>query len=66
MVLCMVFALAAWQLQRLSSGATAQKTLKIGVFEPATGEKRRLGQQEVRGIRHAHSLKPTATINGTE
>ena len=46
------------------SGAAAAGTLKIGVFEPATGENGAGGQQEVLGIRYAQSLKPTVTIGG--
>ena len=46
------------------SGAAAAGTLKIGVFEPATGENGAGGQQEVLGIRYAQSLKPTVIIGG--
>ena len=38
----------------------------IGVFEPTTGENGGGGMQEVLGIRYAHSLFNTVTINGTE
>lgn len=41
-------------------------TIKIGVFEPTTGENGGGGLQEVLGVRYANSLKPTVTIDGTE
>lgn len=40
-------------------------TIKIGVFEPTTGENGGGGIQEVLGIRYANSLYPTVDINGT-
>lgn len=40
--------------------------IKIGVFEPTTGENGGGGMQEVLGIRYANSLFNTVTINGTE
>lgn len=41
-------------------------TIKIGVFEPATGENGAGGMQEVLAIRYANTVKPTVTIGGTE
>ncbi len=40
-------------------------TIKIGVFEPTTGENGGGGMQEVLGIRYANSIAPTVDINGT-
>lgn len=40
-------------------------TIKIGVFEPTTGENGGGGMQEVLGIRYANSVAPTVDINGT-
>ena len=40
--------------------------IKIGVFEPATGENGAGGMQEVLGIRYANSVAPSVTIDGTE
>lgn len=40
--------------------------IKIGVFEPATGENGAGGMQEVLGIRYANTVAPTITLNGTE
>ena len=42
------------------------KVIKIGVFEPQSGDNGAGGKQEVLGIEYAHSLKPTVTIGGTE
>nr|WP_312091411.1 ABC transporter substrate-binding protein [Aminipila sp.] len=39
--------------------------IKIGVFEPTTGENGGGGMQEVLGARYANQLKPTVDINGT-
>lgn len=41
-------------------------TIKIGVFEPTTGENGGGGVQEVLGIRYANSLRNSVTIDGTE
>ena len=41
-------------------------TIKIGVFEPSTGENGGGGLQEIQGIRYAHSLNSTVTIDGVE
>lgn len=40
------------------------KTIKIGVFEPASGDNGAGGKQEVLGIEYANSVKPTVKING--
>ena len=40
-------------------------TIKLGVFEPTTGENGGGGMQEVLGVRYAHSIAPTVDINGT-
>lgn len=41
-------------------------TIKIGVFEPTTGENGGGGMQEVLGVRYANKVAPTVTVNGTE
>ena len=45
---------------------TDGKVVKVGIFEPASGENGAGGKQEVLGIRYAHSLQPTVTIGGEE
>jgi branched-chain amino acid transport system substrate-binding protein len=75
LALCMVFALCACGSSTSGtssssapsdSSAAAGDTIKIGVFEPATGENGAGGQQEVIGIRYANSVKPTVTVDGKE
>ena len=46
--------------------ALADNVIKIGVFEPSTGDNGAGGKQEILGIEYAHSLKPTVTIGGEE
>ena len=46
------------------SAAAMAETLKIGVFEPASGDNGAGGKQEVLGIEYAHSLTPTVEIGG--
>ena len=46
--------------------ALADNVIKIGVFEPSTGDNGAGGKQEILGIEYAHSLKPTVTIGGVE
>jgi len=46
-------------------GGTATKNvIKVGVFEPVTGENGGGGFQEVLGIRYANTVYPTVEING--
>jgi branched-chain amino acid transport system substrate-binding protein len=41
-----------------------EKVIKIGVFEPQTGENGGGGFQEVLGVRYANTVYPTVDING--
>lgn len=45
-----------------SAGGSDSKTIKIGVFEPTTGENGGGGFQEVLGIRYANKIHPTVKI----
>ncbi len=47
------------------AAALADETIKIGVFEPSSGDNGAGGKQEVLGIEYANSLTPTVEINGT-
>ena len=46
--------------------AMADNVIRIGVFEPSTGDNGAGGKQEILGIQYANSLKPTVTIGGEE
>ena len=43
-----------------------ENVIKIGVFEPASGQNAAGGKQEILGMKYANTLKPTVTIDGTE
>ena len=49
-----------------SNDASGDKVVKIGVFEPTSGQNGGGGKKEILGIEYAYSLKPTVTINGEE
>lgn len=48
------------------SSGSGEKVIKVGVFEPTTGENGGGGQLEVDGIKYANQVKPTVTIGGEE
>ena len=50
----------------LPAAALADNVVKIGVFEPSSGDNGAGGKQEVLGVEYANFLKPTVTIGGTE
>jgi len=52
--------------EEAAPAASGDKVVKIGVFEPQTGDNGAGGKQEVLGIQYANSVKPSVTINGTE
>ncbi|NLV85883.1 MAG: ABC transporter substrate-binding protein [Clostridiales bacterium] len=47
-----------------SNSGSANKVVKIGVFEPASGDNGAGGKQETLGVQYAHSLAPTVEIAG--
>lgn len=49
-----------------SATASGDNVIKIGVFEPQTGENGGGGLQEVYGIRYANQVYPTVEVGGTE
>ena len=69
LALVMVFALCACgssdsgSSSQAASGSDA-KVVKIGVFEPTSGQNAAGGKKEILGIEYAHSLYPTVDING--
>ena len=69
LALAMVFALCACGSSSApaasdSSASSGEKVVKIGVFEPQSGQNAAGGKKEILGIEYAHSLKPTVDING--
>lgn len=46
------------------SGSSGNKTLKVGVFQPSTGDNGAGGKQEILGIEYANYMVPTVEING--
>lgn len=59
--LCVILALLAGCAQ-----TSGEKVIKIGVFEPTTGENGGGGFQELLGMRYANEVYPTVNINGVE
>lgn len=62
-------ALAVLMLVALIPNAFAAKSVdvvKIGVFEPQSGDNGAGGKQEVLGIQYANSVRPTVNLNGKE
>lgn len=47
-----------------ATSGDGEKVIKIGVFEPITGENGGGGFQEVLGIRYANQVYPTVEIDG--
>ena len=68
LALVMVFALCACGSSDSGSSTKAassdEKVVKIGVFEPTSGQNAAGGKKEILGIESAHSLYPTIDING--
>ena len=62
----MAACLAAGALAGCGSKKSDEKVIKIGVFEPTTGENGGGGYQEVLGIRYANEMHPTVNIGGEE
>ena len=67
LALVMVLGLVACGDKPADDGAAdGEKVVKIGVFEPTSGQNGAGGKKEVLGIQYAHSLYPTVMINGEE
>jgi branched-chain amino acid transport system substrate-binding protein len=62
----MTTALAATMVAATAVPAFAADTVKIGVYEPASGDNGAGGKQETLGIQYANSVAPTVEIGGTE
>ena len=64
LALVMVFALCACGGGDKGTADNGEKVVKIGVFEPASGDSGAGGKKEILGIEYANTIKPTVTING--
>ncbi len=47
-----------------SSGSSGNKVVKLGVFEPQTGDNGAGGKQEILGMQYANYVQPTVEIGG--
>ena len=52
--------------EKEGTGASGAKVVKIGVYEPASGDNGAGGKQETLGIQYANSITPTVNIGGTD
>ncbi len=64
LALAMVLSLVACGSKDGSNDDSGEKVVKIGVFEPQTGDNGAGGKQEILGMEYAHSLFPTVEIGG--
>ena len=62
LVLCMVLSLCACG--GSGSSASGEKVVKIGVFEPSSGDSASGGKKEILGMQYANSQVPTVTLGG--
>ena len=61
-IVAVVLALAL--ILSFSAVAMAENVIKIGVYEPASGDSGAGGKQETLGIQYANSVQPTVDIGG--
>lgn len=68
MAVAMVFGLAACggNASNSNNASDGAKVVKIGVYEPQTGDNGAGGKQEILGMQYANSVQPTVTIGGEE
>ena len=62
LVMCMVLSLCACG--GSGSKASGEKVVKIGVFEPSSGDSASGGKKEILGMQYANSQVPTVTLGG--
>ncbi len=58
------FALLLAVLMMIPAFSMAENVVKIGVFEPASGDSGAGGKQEILGMQYANSVQPTVDIGG--
>ncbi len=64
LVLALAMALGLVACGSKESGGSDEKVVKIGVFEPQSGDNGAGGKQEILGMQYANSLIPTVEIGG--
>ena len=64
LVLALVMALGLVACGSKDNGGSDEKVVKIGVFEPQSGDNGAGGKQEILGMQYANSLIPTVEIGG--
>ena len=64
LVLALVMALGLVACGSKESGGSDEKVVKIGVFEPQSGDNGAGGKQEILGMQYANSLIPSVEIGG--
>ena len=62
LVVCMALSLCACASS--GSGASKDKVIKIGVFEPSSGDSASGGKKEILGMQYANSQMPEITLGG--
>ena len=62
LVMCMVLSLCACG--GSGSASSGEKVVKIGVFEPSSGDSASGGKKEILGMQYANSQQPTVTLGG--
>ena len=62
LIMCMVLSLCACG--GSGSSASGEKVVKIGVFEPSSGDSASGGKKEILGMQYANSQVPTVTLGG--
>ncbi len=65
LVLAMVLSLCACGGSK-PAASSGEKVIKVGVFEPQSGDNGAGGKQEVLGIEYANAIRPTVTVGGVE
>lgn len=62
LVLCMALSMVACGAS--GGSASGEKVIKIGVFEPSSGDSASGGKKEILGMQYANSQTPEVTVNG--
>ena len=64
LVLCMTLSLCACGGSGEKAAASGEKVIKIGVFEPSSGDSASGGKKEILGMQYANSQVPEITLGG--